>query len=85
MGKTAAERQAAYRKQRPYAGKDNNGERRLNTWVSTRTSLALARLARQNKLSQRDMLERLVQNADDAILDSLVLDTPGWNIYFNGE
>jgi hypothetical protein len=85
MGKTVAERQAAYRKQRPYAGKDSNGERRLNTWVSTRTSLALARLARKNKLSQRDMLERLVQNADDAILDSLVLDTPGWDIYFNGE
>jgi hypothetical protein len=85
MSKSAAERQAAYRKQRPYAGKDSNGERRLNTWVSTRTSLALARLARQNKLSQRDMLERLVQNADDAILDSLVLDTPGWNRYFNGE
>ena len=85
MAKTAAERQAAYRKQRPYAGEDSNGERRLNTWVSTRTSLALARLAKHGKVSQREMLERLVQASDDAILDSLVLDTPAWNAYFNGE
>ncbi len=46
MPKTAAERQAAYRARRPFAGTDNNGERRINTWVNTGTYLALKRLSR---------------------------------------
>ena len=45
MAKTVAERQAAYRKGRAEAGE--NGERRLNTWVSTGSSLALDRLAKR--------------------------------------
>ena len=45
MAKTAAERQAAYRKNRATAG--DNGERRINVWVSTATALALQRLARR--------------------------------------
>ncbi|QWY75870.1 MAG: hypothetical protein JVY19_05455 [Ferrovum myxofaciens] len=46
MAKDSAQRQAQYRSKRPYAGVDGNGERRINTWVSTGCALALARLAR---------------------------------------
>ncbi|MFA7082514.1 MAG: hypothetical protein WC135_07875, partial [Bacteroidales bacterium] len=57
MSKTAAERQAAYRARRPFAGADNNGERRINTWVNTGTYLALERLARRDGVTKREMLE----------------------------
>lgn len=60
MPKTAAERQAHYRAKRPFAGADNNGERRINTWVNTGTHLALARLARHYGITRREMLERVV-------------------------
>ena len=71
MAKTAAERQAAYRKKRPYAGAEGNGERNLNMWVHTAAALALARLARHQGLSQREVLERMIVAADDAILATL--------------
>ena len=45
MTTTSAERQQAYRAKRPFAG--DNGERRLQSWVSTATALALGRLARR--------------------------------------
>jgi hypothetical protein len=44
MATTSAERQRAYRARRPCAGE--NGERRLQNWVSTAAALALGRLAR---------------------------------------
>ena len=77
---TAAERQAAYRRRRPTAGE--NGERRINTWVTTGTSLALARLAQHYGVTQRDMLERLIITADDEITSKLVPDAPEWTAYF---
>ena len=61
MAKTAAERQAAYRDRRATAG--DNGERRINTWVSTGAALALDRLAQHHKLSKRAMLERVLLEA----------------------
>ena len=85
MSKTAAERQAAYRKKRPYAGADRNGQRRLNTWLDTGPFLALARLARHHKVSQRAMLEKLIVTRDEAIMASLELDTPEWTAYFAWE
>ena len=77
---TAAERQAAYRQRRPTAGE--NGERRINTWVTTRTMLALARLAQRYGVTQRDMLERLITAADDEITAKLIPDAPEWTAYF---
>jgi len=56
---TTAERQAAYRKRRPEAG--DNGERRINTWVSTETKLNLKRLAKRYGVTEREMLERLIE------------------------
>lgn len=44
MAQTTAQRQAAYRARRATAGKDGNGERRLDMWVSSEVDLALVRL-----------------------------------------
>ena len=82
MAKTAAERQAAYRANRHWAGPTGNGERRLNTWLSTEASLALGRLARRYGVTQRKMLERLITIEDDRILATLNTDTPEWDAYF---
>jgi hypothetical protein len=71
MAKTAAERQREYRQRRPFAGPDGNGERRINTWVSTGAALALQRLARHHGVTQREMLERLILDADRRICKRL--------------
>ncbi|HLA36418.1 MAG TPA: hypothetical protein VJ001_16270 [Rhodocyclaceae bacterium] len=60
---TSNERQAAYRARRSTAG--DNGERRLQAWVSTAADLALDRLARHHGVSRRVMLERLILAADE--------------------
>ena len=80
MAKTAAERQAIYRKNRALAG--DNGERRINTWVTTGSSLALGRLARRYGVTNREMLEKLVGEADQAVVSSLDPDRPEWSTYF---
>jgi hypothetical protein len=82
MAKTAAERQAAYRANRNRAGPNGNGERRLNTWVSTEAHLALERIARRYGVTQREMLERLIRAEDDGILAGIDTDTPEWDAYF---
>jgi hypothetical protein len=82
MAKTAAERQAAYRASRYKAGPDGNGERRLNTWVSTGAHLALERLAKRYGVTQREVIERLIHAEDDGVLAGLKMDTPEWNAYF---
>jgi hypothetical protein len=79
--RTPAERQAAYRKARPTVGE--NGERRINTWVTTRAALALARLARHHDLTQRQMLERLITTADDKITGRLDPASDAWEEYFS--
>lgn len=81
MAKTVAERQAAYRKGRAEAGE--NGERRLNTWVSTGSSLALDRLAKRYGVTKREMIERLVLEADQKIVGSLDPDSTEWGEYFS--
>ena len=80
--KTAAQRQAEYRKKRPFAGPDGNGERRLNTWVSTSAALALERLANRYSVTNRAMLEKLIAEADEKISASLELDSSEWNKYY---
>lgn len=82
MTTTAAQRQAAYRARRAFAGPDGNGERRLNTWLSTGASLALGRLAKRYGVTQRELLERFITAEDDRILATLQADTPEWDAYF---
>jgi hypothetical protein len=79
MAMTVAERQAAYRKNRQTAG--DNGERRINTWVSTGAALALARLAGRDGVPQRDVLERLILAADKWITSRLDPSSPAWSEY----
>ena len=81
MAKTAAERQAAYRARRPFAGDDSNGERRLNAWISTRAALALVRLTRRYGVTKQEMLERLVIAEDDLILSGIDFDSPAFASY----
>ena len=80
MAKTNAERQREYRRRRAMAGE--NGERRINTWVSTGAALALARLARHHGVTQRQMLEMLIEEADARIRKSLDPTGPEWDEYF---
>lgn len=83
MAKTLAQRQKEYRDRREFAGKDGNGERRLNTWVSTRTSLALERLAKSYGVTKREMVERLVITEEDRRLSGMNSDSQEWRQYFS--
>jgi DNA-binding Lrp family transcriptional regulator len=46
----------------------SNGERRLNTWLSTGAHYALARIAKRYGITQREVLERFIRAEDDRIL-----------------
>lgn len=83
MGKSATERQAAYRARRPQAGDKGDGERRLNMWVSTAAGFALARLAHRYGVTQRAMVERLLIAEDDRILADIASDSAAWEAYLN--
>lgn len=82
MAKTGAERQKEYRAQRQLAGEDGNGERRINTWVSTRAALALDRLAKSYGVTKREMLERLLVAEEDERLQGIKSDSAEWKKYF---
>jgi hypothetical protein len=81
MAKTVAERQAEYRRNRATAG--DNGDRRLNCWVSTQASMALKRLSKLHGVTQREALERLVIEADARVLETLDPDSQEWASYFD--
>jgi len=81
MAASSAERQAKYRRSRARAG--DNGERRINAWVSSGTVLALGRLTKHYGVTQREMLERLVLGADKQILATLDPDSSEWKEYFS--
>ena len=81
MAKSAAERQAAYRKSRCMAG--TCGDKRINTWVTTNAFAAIQRLAKLNGMTQRQTIEQLALMADQKILDTLKFDSPEWKEYFN--
>ena len=80
MGTTAAERQKAYRDRRPDAGE--NGERRLNTWISTGAALALKRLAARYGVTQREIVGHLLVQDEKKILEALEPESPEWDKYF---
>jgi hypothetical protein len=84
MAKTPAERQKEYRANRQFAGEDGNGERRINTWVSTRAALALDRLAASYDITKREVLELLVINAEEKVLKKIKLDSPEGEAYLSG-
>ncbi|MDF0607207.1 hypothetical protein HZU77_016445 [Neisseriaceae bacterium TC5R-5] len=83
MAKSTAERQAAYRAKRPFAGDDNNGERRVNFFVSTAAFCALERLAVHHGVSKKQMLETLLIAEQQKTLATLAVDSEEWNQYFS--
>jgi hypothetical protein len=82
MAKTGAERQKEYRAKRPFAG--DNGERRVNTWVATRTYLAMERLANRYGVTKRELLEHLVTAEEEKVLKDIKLDSPEGEQYLAG-
>lgn len=82
MAKTNAERQAEYRKRRPSAGEKGDGDRRLNTWVSSQASLALARLSVHYGVTMREMIEDLIIRTDERVLKKLDPESVEWKAYF---
>ncbi len=78
MKKTNAQIQADYRNSRSMAGE--SGEQRINTWVDTKTKMALKRMAKHTGNSQREILQQLICQADDAIADKL--SDQEWEEYF---
>lgn len=81
MAQTLAERQATYRKNRLSARE--SGERRLNTWITTATAVALKRLVKRYGVTQREMLAQLIRTEDERLIESLESDSVEWNIYFD--
>lgn len=79
MAKTAAERQKEYRARRPEAG--DNGERRLNTWVTTGAYLTLERLAFRYGVTKREMLERLIKAEEEKVLSTMGPDDAEYDAY----
>lgn len=82
MGKSNAERQAAYRARRKEANQ-GAGDRRLNTWVSAEADLALDRLAHHYGVTRRAMLERLITEADRLEWEALDPNSSEWKEYFD--
>jgi hypothetical protein len=82
MVKSAAERQASYRASRAFRGKDGEGQRRVNVWLSTGSVLALKRIARCRIVTQQTLIENLLFAEDERILDGIPIDSAEWNKYF---
>ena len=81
MAKTAAERQAAYRRR----SQIGDGYYRLNGWINMQAHFALGRLARRYGGMKREMIERLVIAEDNRIGSGIDWDSPEWNAYFGVE
>lgn len=82
MAKTNAERQQDYRKKRIDSGVKKDGEKRLDAWISTSSNLALNRLAFRYRVTKKEILEKLISEADVEIIKTLELDSPEWNAYY---
>lgn len=82
MLKTAAERQATYRATRAFSGRDGNGQRRINVWLSTGSVLELKRIARRCGVTQQALIERLLHEGDERILGGISVDSAEWKEYF---
>ncbi len=72
---TTAERQKAYRARRVEANQGDS-DYRLNTWITSQASFALARLAAHHGVSKRTMLERLILAADEQVKAAMGDESP---------
>ncbi|EPR2277836.1 hypothetical protein ACU01Y_005193 [Salmonella enterica subsp. enterica serovar Newport] len=83
MAKSNSERQREYRKNKDKRG--HLGDSRINTFVCFEAVNNLSRLSRYYKLSKRQVLELLINTASQKLIDSMEVDSPEWNKYFNCE
>ena len=60
----------------------SNDEARLDMVVDVKTTMALARLAKHQKTTPRELLERVIRALDDEVVVQLQPDTPEWDTYF---
>lgn len=79
MAKTPAERQSAYRLRR----NDGTGHKRINTWIRSGSHRALVRLSVHLKLSQAEVIEKLIVTADECMKDTLGTDSSKIDTYMN--
>lgn len=83
MAKSNSERQKQYRDSRFNRGE--LGESRINTFVTFESANNLKRLSVYYNLSKRQILELLINTANQKLIDNLEIDSPEWNKYFNCE
>jgi hypothetical protein len=68
MPLTPAERQRKYRENRKLA---DNGYRQINTWISTEAYEALRRMARRDGVTKRELLERMLIDAQNHLTSQM--------------
>ena len=69
-----AERQRRYRESRKTAGENKDGEYRISTYISAKSRYALKRLAKRYGITERSMLEQLINDADEKIIQPMTED-----------
>lgn len=78
MAKSNSERQREYRKNRY-----NREDSRINTFVAFDAYCNLKRLSSYYNLSNRQVLELLINTANRKLIDNIEIDSPEWKKYFN--
>ncbi|ECH3817567.1 hypothetical protein FPC62_26740 [Salmonella enterica] len=81
MALSNKERQKQYRNSRNSRG--GLGDSRINTFVTFEANNNLNRLSRYYNLSKRQVLELLINTANQKLIDNLEIDSPEWDKYFN--
>lgn len=76
---SGAQRQAAYRQRR----EEGEGDRRLNTWISTQAHFALERMARRTGVTKRGFLEACLIQAENELLKDVPVGSQDWEDYFS--
>ncbi|OGU14444.1 MAG: hypothetical protein A2076_10050 [Geobacteraceae bacterium GWC2_53_11] len=80
MAKTTAERQSAFRLRR----NDEASHKRINTWIQSGAHRALVRLSKYLKVSQAEVIEKLIATADESVKKTLGRDADKIIRYVNG-
>lgn len=83
MALSNKERQKQYRNSRFNRGE--LGDSRINTFVTFEASNNLKRLSEYYNLSKRQVLELLINTANQKLIDNLEIDSPEWYKYFDCE
>ncbi|ELG3532031.1 hypothetical protein RN068_001783 [Salmonella enterica] len=81
MALSNKERQKQYRNSRNSRGE--LGDSRINTFVTFEAANNLKRLSEYYNLSKRQILELLINTANQKLIDNLEIDSPEWNKYFD--